>query len=284
MKTAFSRAFTQMMERPVWQQWGMQISGVLTLLGLLYFLMLKTPLQQLQQEQQRAAILRESVSGQQRRLLTQPSLAALLRQQATFASGKTVNVTLMEKIAGPLRQSASTLVQWQPEQHVPVGAGGVKDERGRLTLQSDFKGLLSLMGGLLDDPAAPFFSQLQLHAEKSFLNITFSLAAENITSAAFLPLLAADAVGRDPFSSMANSACSDTHDAFSEVILGGVVGDTEHHQGWVLWPGRGWQKVAVGWRDELSGWQAVAVESAQISFDLQQPPCAARQHTLALHR
>lgn len=286
MKNTFSLTFSQITQKPVWQQWAGLIAVVFGLFALLYFVMLKAPLQQLQVGQVKNDALQQSVSEQQHRLLLRPSLAELSRQQALFMPMKNSNSTLVEKVAGPLRQSAGTLVQWQPvPQAVVPGEPSVQnDERGSLTLQADFNGLLALLRGLLNEPSAPTLSQLHVRADKSLLRATLSLAAENITSSMLTSLSTDDAVSRDPFSSLAIEGCSNTRDAFREVILGGVIGNAEHQKGWMLWPGQGWQQAVVGWRDAQSGWQIEAVEARQIIFNLQQPSCAIKQHVLALPR
>lgn len=285
MRNTFSLAFGRMMERPLWQQWALWIAGGLCLLSLLYLMMLKTPLQQRQQGLQDAVVLRKSIADQQRDLLVQPSLNGLLQQQALVKLNSSAGESLIEKIAGPLRQSAGTLLQWQPETSTLSPVTDIKnEERGSLIFSSDFNGLLALLRELLNDPAAPVVRQLQLQAEKSLLHITLSLAAEPFYSPTFATLSVADSVNRDPFSAQDIDACPDNADIFRDVILGGVISDAQHQQGWMLWPGRGWQQAAVGWRDDHSGWEVVAVENGQIRFNLQRASCAGKQHTLALTR
>lgn len=279
MSNTFSLMFSQMMERPRWQQWVLWIAGGLTLVCLLYLTMLKAPLRQLQQGLQDAEVLQKSLSAQQRSLLEQPSLNELLQQQALLKPVSSAGVTLVDKIAGPLRQSAGTLLQWQPE------AGAIEnEERGTLIFRSDFKGMLGLLTGLLNDPAAPVVRQLQLRAEKPLLHITLALAEEPFYSPFFSPLSTTVGVNRDPFSAQDIEVCAENANPLRDVILGGMISDTEHQQGWILWPGRGWQPAEVGWRDDPSGWQVVAVGNGQITFKLQRAPCAEKQHTLTLSR
>jgi len=285
VENVFSRLFSQMMERPRWQQWALLIAGGLGLFGLLYLAMLKTALQQLEQGQQEADTLQQNVINQQRRLLLQPSLNDLLRERALLITDKTTRMPLVDKIAGPLRQSAGTLLQWQPEARAiePV-SGNQHEERGSLTLIADFKGLLVLLRGLLNEPSAPVLGQLQLHTEKPLLHITLSLAAEPLRSSAFTPAPVVEGINRDPFSARDLEVCSENSNVFMNVILGGVIGDGLHQQGWMLWPGRGWQPVKAGWRDDSSGWQVAAVENRLVMFNLLRPPCAEKQHMLALAR
>ncbi|MGV8927005.1 MAG: hypothetical protein ACOH2G_15180 [Ewingella sp.] len=285
MRNALARAFNQITERPGWQQYAVLLAGYFGFVWLLYFLMLKAPLQEQHQGQEHVETLRQNVSDQQHRLLLQPPLAELLRQQALLAPVKTEDTTLMEKITGALHQSAGSLLQWQPGLPNAVHAStDKKGERGILTLRTDYKDFLALLRRLLNDPAAPVLSNLQLHVDKTLLNITFSLTTDSRPSPISTTLPSADAVSRDPFSSQAIEICTHTRDAFKHVILGGVIGDAVHQRGWILWPGLGWLPASVGWRDAQSGWQVVAVEARQVRFDLQQPLCAAKQHTLALLR
>lgn len=285
MRNTLSLGFNQFMERPGWQQCAVLLVGYCGFLGLLYFLMLKAPLQKQQQGQQQIETLRQNVSDQQHRLLVQPSLAELLHQQVRFIPMTTEDTTLMEQIAVALRQSAGTLLQWQPARQnlVPINTGK-KGEHGNLTIQTDYKDFLVLLRRLLNDPAAPALSNLQLYAEKTLLNITLSLATESRPSPIATTLPSADRVSRDPFSSQAIEVCANTRDIFKDVVLGGVIGDAEHQKGWIRWPGLGWRPVAVGWRDVQSGWQVMAVEARQVKFDLQQPRCDTKQYTLALFR
>lgn len=279
MSNIFSLFFSQMMERPRWQQWALWIAGGLTLWFLLYLTMLKAPIRELQQGLQDAEALQKSLSAQQRSLLEQPSLNELLQQLALLKPVSSAGITLVDKIAGPLHRSAGTLLQWQPE------AGGVEnEERGTLTFRSDFKGVLALLTGLLNDPAAPVVRQLQLRAEKPLLHITLALAEEPFYSPIFSALSTAEGVERDPFSAQDIEDCSDNANTLRDVTLGGMISDTEHQQGWMLWPGRGWQPAEVGWRDDQSGWQVVAVGNGQITFNLQREPCAEKQHSLTLSR
>ncbi|GBU12327.1 hypothetical protein AwEntero_09280 [Enterobacterales bacterium] len=279
MINALSLAFSQMIERPRWQQWALCMVGALSLLSVLYFMMLKSPLQQLQQGLQDAETLRKNLSGQQHRLLIQPSLNELLQQQAHLKPLSFAGATLVEKIAEPLRQSAGTLLHWQPE-----AASVENEERGTLTFQSDFRGLLGLLKALLDDPVAPVVRQLQLRGEKSLLHITLSLVEEPFYSPTFVAFSTVFGGDRDPFSAKDIEVCSDNADTFRDVILGGIISDTEHQQGWMLWPGRGWQPAEVGWRDVQSGWQIVAVGNEQVGFNLRRAPCAEKQHWLMLSR
>src|SRR5471030_101589 len=279
MSNTFSLLFSQMMQRPRWQQWALWIACGLGLLSLLYFMMLKAPRQQLQQGLQDAEALQKGLSAQQRSLLEQPSLNELLQQQALLKPVSAAGKNVVDKIAGPLRQSTGTLLQWEPE-----AGGGENEERGTLTFRSDFKGVMVLLTELLNDPAAPVVRQLQLRVEKPLLHITLALAEEPFYSPIFSALSTDVGVNRDPFSVQDIEVCSDNANSLRDVTLGGMISDAEHQQGWMLWPGRGWQPAEVGWRDDQSGWQVVAVGNGQITFNLQRAPCAEKQHTLMFSR
>lgn len=285
MTHVFSARFNQALERPGWQ-WGVMLSlGCGCLCVSLYFLMLRTPLQQQSDEKRQGIELQLNVQQQMRALLLQPPLADILRQHSVWRAQVEERIPLLDTLSEPLRVSKSTLLQWQP---LKQGTTGVINsevmEKGELTLTSDFSGLLVLLRNLLAGPAAPALSELELNAQDGVLDVRFSLAAEERRVQVMPAFEPSGDVVRDPFSAAAVASCPDVSGTLSDVVLGGVIGHSEQWQGWMLWPGLGWQKAAVGWRDEQTGWEVGAVESAQVIFDLHQPSCVVQQHRLSLYR
>lgn len=283
MNTTFSTLLDSALERPGWQRGLMLIFAAGCVCALLYFLLLRPPIGQQQDAQRQNAELNLSVKQQQSSLLLQPSLAELSRQLGALSTQSEARILLLDNVSAPLRLSKSTLVQWQPVESPHVEATNMpKIERANLRLTSDFKGLMVLMQALLADRAAPALSQLDVKAQNSGLDAQLSLMSEGLFAQVPDAPGAIAEVTRDPFSRAAVVNCPDSHRDFTDVVLGGVIGNNEQRQGWVLWPGLGWQKVSKGWRDEQSGWQIGAVEKTQLVFDLNQPPCMAQQYRLGL--
>jgi len=283
MNPTLSTLLDRGLEQPCLQRALMLLSAAGCVCVSLYFLLLRTPIQLQQEAQRQSRELTSSIKQQQRTLLLQPSLAQWLQQLSVLSAQRETRAPLLDKVSEPLRVSKSTLVQWQPAVGThPEVSNEPAIERANLMLTSDFNGLILLMRALLTDRAAPALSQLAVKTQNTGLDVRLSLMSETLLAQVPDSLKASVQITRDPFSRAAVANCPDSRRDFSDVVLGGVIGNSEQRQGWILWPGLGWQKASVGWRDERSGWQIGAVEKTQLVFSLNQPPCMAQQYRLGL--
>lgn len=284
MNQALLSAFDHALEQPVWNRILMLLLLGGACGGLLYFFLLSAALQQRQEARQQHADLQQAVLQQQKTLLTQPALAVLLQQQRPLlASSEQQPVALLEQIAAPLRESKSTLVQWQPAE---LGVSHQPDkpsaEQGSLSVKASFEALMALMRQLADSPNAPSWHQLSLRAAGGQLEARFDLTAERLRPELLTGHKKSESWVRDPFAPTQSASCPDPAHSFKGVLLGGIIGSGDQRKSWLMWPGVGWQKASAGWRDAASGWRVNDVTPRGVLFDLDQPPCAAQQFTLQL--
>ena len=286
MNQALLSAFDHALEQPVWNRILMLLLLGGACCGLLYFFLLSAALQQRQEARQQSADLQQGVLQQQKTLLTQPALAVLLQQlKPLVASSEQQPVALLEQIAAPLRESKSTLVQWQPaERGVSHQPDKPSAEQGSLSVKASFEALMELMRQLADNPNAPSWHQLSLRAVGGQLEARFDLTAERLRPKLLAEHKKSESGVRDPFAPTQSASCPDPAHSFKGVLLGGIIGSGDQRKSWLMWPGVGWQKASTGWRDAASGWRVDLVTPREVLFDLDQPPCAAQQFTLQLGR
>lgn len=284
MNHALLSTFDRALDQPVWNRILMLalLSGACG--ALLYFLLLSSSLQQRQEGQQQNADLQQAILQQQTNLLTQPALAVLLQQQRPLlASREFQPITLLEQITAPLRESKSILVKWLPEESgVSPPQDEPEAERGSLSVKASFNDLMRLMSELADGPNSPSLDQLNLQAGSGQLDVRFSLTAESFKPKALTGMKSWENIVRDPFAAATSASCPDPVHSFKGVLLAGIIGSGEQRQGWLMWPGAGWQKASPGWRDGASGWQVDAVTPGSVLFDLDHPPCATQRFKLQL--
>jgi hypothetical protein len=286
MNQALLSAFDHALDQPVWNRILMLLLLGGACCGVLYFFLLSAALQQRQEAHQQSADLQQAALQQQKTLLTQPALAVLLQQlKPLVASSEQQPVALLEQIAAPLRESKSTLVQWQPaERGVSLQPDKPSAEQGSLSVKASFEALMVLMRQLADSPNAPSWHQLSLRAVGGQLEARFDLTAERLRPKLLAEHKKSKSGVRDPFAPTQSASCPDPIHSFKGVLLGGIIGSGDQRKSWLMWPGAGWQKTSTGWRDAATGWRVDAVTPREVLFDLDQPPCAAQQFSLQLGR
>lgn len=286
MNQALLSAFDHALDQPVWNRILMLLLLGGACGGLLYFFLLSAALQQRQEARQQSADVQQAVLQQQKALLTQPALAVLLQQlKPLVASSEQQPVALLEQIAAPLRESKSTLVQWQPaERGVSLQSDKPSEEQGSLSVKARFEAFMVLMRQLADSPNAPSWHQLSLRTVGGQLEARFDLTAERLRPELLRENKKSESSARDPFAPTQSASCPDPIHSFKGVLLGGIIGSGDQRKSWLMWPGAGWQKASTGWRDAATGWRVNDVTPRGVLFDLDQPPCAAQQFSLQLGR